>query len=193
MVSGRSGGREGFVCGEQYRLEEQLPGSRADWNLQGTMLTNPRGLSPCDADCPRALGSPGRLRTKGFFWSFGRLRHVCSERENWRRRGPKLLLCFLDLPAAADSRLVAKMTRTKQDFRWEEIVGGGGGRLRAVRQLPHHTCLGRGTWLCYCPWGAAQWPCWGARRPTWISGAGGAGPQRPRRKQKPWRPGTLAW
>lgn len=41
---------------------------------------------------------------------------------------------------------MAKMTRTSRTPRWEEIVGGGGGQAEgSSRQLPHHTCLGRGT------------------------------------------------
>lgn len=41
------GGRQGRI--RVWRAvqagEEQLPGSSADWNLQGTMLTNPQGLA----------------------------------------------------------------------------------------------------------------------------------------------------
>lgn len=53
------------------------------------MLTNPQGLSPFDADCP---WGPKEVQEgseqKGFLLEprDGFL-HICSERENWRKRG----------------------------------------------------------------------------------------------------------
>lgn len=93
---------KGFVW-KQYRLERSSsPGSSADWNLQGTMLTNPQGLSPCDADCPRVLGKSRKAQNKkASFWSLGGgFGHVCSERRTGGEEGRKLL-CFPRPPAAA--------------------------------------------------------------------------------------------
>lgn len=52
--------------------ENWLLGSRADWNLKGTMVTNPRGLSPCDAACLWVLRKSGKAQNKkASFWSLG--------------------------------------------------------------------------------------------------------------------------
>lgn len=53
------------------------------------MLTNPQGLSPFGADCP---WGPKEVQEgseqKGFLLEpRGGFLHICSERENWRKRG----------------------------------------------------------------------------------------------------------
>ena len=125
--------------------EEQLPGSSADWNLQGTMLTNPQGLSPCDADCPRVLGKSRKAQNKkASFWSLGAA--SCMSVLRGRTGGEEgcKLLCF-PLPPGCSRQppLVAKMTRTRQDPQVGRNCGGRRGAGTMTDTTMHMPTKGR--------------------------------------------------
>ena len=125
------GGRQGRI--RVWRAvqagEEQLPGSSADWNLQGTMLTNPQGLSPCDADCPRVLGKSRKAQNKkASFWSLGAASGMSVLRGRTGGEEGRKLLCFPRPPGCSrQPPLAAKMIRTKQDPQVGRNCGGRRG------------------------------------------------------------------
>lgn len=127
MVWERERGKEGTCVESSTGWREVAPLELGRLEPQGTMVTNPQGLSPCDADCPWGPkevqeGSEQKsflLEPRDGFW------HICSERENWRKRGA---LSYFFVPSTSWLQgtkpfLVAKMTRI-EDPRWEETVGG---------------------------------------------------------------------
>lgn len=100
MVWGREGGKEGHVWTAVQAGEKWLPVTQADWNLKRTVLTNPQGLTPFGAACP---WGPKEVqegsKQEGFLLEpqDGFL-HICSERENWRKRGALSYFLFPPLP-----------------------------------------------------------------------------------------------
>lgn len=64
MVWGREGGKEGYVCGEQYRLEGCGSLGARQLEPRGDNVDQPSRVSPCDADCSWVLRKSRRLRTK---------------------------------------------------------------------------------------------------------------------------------